>query len=58
MLYQRMVEEIEGPLGIWTYPVLNTIVAISGSNSDSKVETAKIIRDSNGEPQEVIKIKQ
>jgi len=53
-----MVEEIGGPLGIWTYPVLNTIVAISGSNSDSKVETAKIIRDSNGEPQEVIKIKQ
>lgn len=53
---------ISGPLGIWTWPILNTIIQISGNNksesSGSKVETAKVIRDSNGEIQEVIVIKE
>lgn len=54
-----MAENIEGPLGIWTYPVLNALVKMSGQNSSSKsVETAKIIRDSNGEAQEVVVIKE
>jgi len=51
--------EIEGPLGLWTFPVLNTLVTISGEKDDSKTtETAKIIRDSDGEVQEVIVIKE
>jgi len=54
-----MEDEIEGPLGLWTYPLLNTLVKISGSGGSSKTtETAKIIRDSNGEAQEIVVIKE
>ena len=58
--------EIKGPLGFWTWPLLNALIQISSNNSSkssnesndsSKVETAKVIRDSNGEIQEVIVIK-
>ena len=47
-----MEDEIQGPLGFWTYPVLNTIVAIS-SSSESKSDTARVERDSNGNIQEI-----
>jgi len=54
-----MTDEIEGPLGFWTYPILNTLVKVSGSSEEStkETETAKVIRDSNGEVQEVVVIK-
>lgn len=54
-----MADEIEGPLGVWTWPILNTIVAISDdSGNEATTETAKVIRDSNGEVQEVVVIKE
>lgn len=54
-----MSDKIEGPLGFWTYPLLNTIIAVSGGNDDTtSTETAKVIRDSNGEVQEVVVIKE
>lgn len=55
-----MVDQIEGPLGFWTFPLLNTLVEASSNNDSDNgvVETAKVIRDSNGEVQEVVVIKE
>ena len=46
---------ISGPLGFWTYPLLNTLVELSKeskSNSEKiagqTVEIAKVIRDEDG----------
>jgi len=50
-----MTEEIKGPLDIWTYPVLNTLVAMSSSKTDPPdTETASVVRDSDGEVQEIV----
>ena len=53
-----MADDIQGPLGFWTYPVLNALVKMNKSSSESTTETAKVIRDSNGEVQEVVVINQ
>jgi len=52
-----MPDDIEGPFGLWTFPLLNALVSQS-SDSSKGVETAKIIRDSDGEVQEIIVIKE
>lgn len=55
-----MADDIEGPLGLWTFPLLNALVAQAngGDNNEKKVETAKIIRDSEGNMQEIVVIKE
>jgi len=54
--------EINGPLELWPFPLLNTLIKLNsddgGSGDDSKVETAKFVRDSNGEVQEIVVIKE
>lgn len=53
-----MRKEIEGPLGIWPFPILNTVIQVSNAQAQGKeIEQAKVIRDSNGEVQEVVVIK-
>jgi hypothetical protein len=39
--------QIKGPLGIWTFPILNTLVIIS-NNRNREVEVAQVQRDSEG----------
>lgn len=53
-------DTISGPLGFWTYPLLNALVEMSNnSNNNSSmvagqtVEVAKIIRDENGQLERV-----
>jgi len=50
---------IEGPLGIWPWPILNTIIEMSGprGEDDSVIEVTEVIRDDSGriESIEVIK---
>lgn len=44
-----MPDEIEGPLGIWPWPVLNTLIAISDKGSESNSLTVtEVHRDSEG----------
>jgi len=60
-------DPIHGIFNLWTFPLLNALVKIS-SNTDVNsedtdensrhVETAKVIRDSNGEIQEIVVIKE
>lgn len=45
-----MVDKIEGPLGIWPWPILNTIIAIM-SNEDMKV--TEVNRDDDGRIQSI-----
>jgi len=52
---------VEGPLRIWTWPVLNAIVKISENRnksimtSDSQtVETAQIVRNAQGDIDKVV----
>jgi len=50
---------IKGPLGYWTFPVLNAIVLASRESDDisspegKTVEIAKVIRDDSGNIEEV-----
>lgn len=39
--------EIEGPLGIWPWPLLNTIIAVAG-DGDESAEITEVNRDENG----------
>lgn len=52
--------ELSGPLGLWNFPLLTTIIEVSNSSQGSSkiVENAKVIRDSNGEIQEIVVIKE
>lgn len=58
--YTIMADQIEGPLGLWTFPLLNALVQANNQSdsNDGVIETAKVIRDSNGEVQEVVVIKE
>lgn len=49
--------KIEGPLGIWPWPILNTLVEITdeGDSSSSAVEY-NVERDSNGRIQRIEKV--
>lgn len=41
--------EISGPLGIWPWPILNTIIAVAGSDDDGeRVEITEVNRDEEG----------
>ena len=40
--------EIKGPLGIWPFPILNTIVAISESRNNDSVQITQVNRDDEG----------
>lgn len=53
------MQGVKGPFGIWTFPILNALIKMSNKSSDSDetIETAKVIRDSSGEVQEVLVIK-
>lgn len=44
---------IEGPLGIWPWPILNTIITIAGANEESDVEITEVVRDDNGRIQSI-----
>jgi len=50
---------IGGPLGIWPWPILNTLIEISGGSKEDEntVEVTEVIRDEEGriESVEVIK---
>lgn len=55
-----MTDKITGPLGIWNFPILNTLIEISSSDSgDSSfsVKEYNVVRDENGsiESVEIIK---
>lgn len=43
-----MVDKIQGPLGIWPFPILNTLIAISNRNSSTGLKTLEVHRDENG----------
>lgn len=46
--------EIQGPLGIWPFPILNLIVS---SRSRSKVEVTEINRDEKGRIQSIEEVR-
>lgn len=49
-----MPEKIEGPLGIWPWPVLNTIIQISGDgNEEMGFKEYNVNRDGEGRIQSV-----
>lgn len=55
-----MTDKITGPLGIWNFPILNTLIEISsGDSGDSSfsVKEYNVVRDENGsiESVEIIK---
>lgn len=59
-----MVEKIEGPLGLWPWPLLNTIIAISNNggssseaSSEQEIKTFDVVRDNNGRVQGIDIIK-
>lgn len=44
--------KIEGPLGIWPFPVLNTLIEISGDSSE-EAKIVEVNRDDNGQIQSI-----
>lgn len=46
------MNEIEGPLGVWPWPILNTIIAVAEARSEDEKELI-VNRDGSGEVQSV-----
>lgn len=43
------MSKIEGPLGIWPWPILNTLIQISGDDESSlNVKEYNVVRDNQG----------
>lgn len=47
--------EIEGPLGIWPWPILNALVQMT--NGSSEMEITEVHRDSEGRIQSIETVK-
>jgi len=44
------MSKIEGPLGVWPWPILNTIIQVAGDGSENELgfKEYNVVRDSNG----------
>jgi hypothetical protein len=57
-----MADEIEGPLGLWPFPVLNTIIKVQGGSDSSDkqegMEITEVNRGSNGRIQSIERVRE
>lgn len=43
-----MADKIEGPLGIWPFPIINAIIAISNGGAGDSLTVTEVHRDDDG----------